>query len=351
MNIFIWIMVTFAVALIGGGLGAKTHLPAGAMLGAIIATALWNILSGQAVLPAATRPILQILGGVLLGHSISKDKLMVINRIGGAVIVLISGLLLLNIAMGGAIHAICGMDLKTAILATAPGGVSDMAIIAQDFGADSTKVSILQLFRMFGIYSIYPPMLKKIAGSTNRERKAGRDSITQIANQRIITWKEIRVNTLLTIICGLAGGLCLRQMGIPAGALIGSVVACGGFNILTARGRISNKIKFPVQACVGAMIGIQMNYATLLSLKELAVPIVIMTGGLLLYTFFFAFCMTKVSNLDYLTCLLALTPGGIQETSMLTEDVGGDTSIVIVMHTIRLVVVICVFPLIFQLLI
>lgn len=85
-------------------------------------------------------------------------------------------------------------------------------------------------------------------------------------------------------------------------------------------------------------------------LGKLAMPVICMISGMLLFTFLFGMVMARVSELDFQTSLLCLTPGGIQETSLLASDMGCDTSAVVVLHTVRLVSVICIFPMILTIL-
>ena len=47
-----WIFVVMAVAVLGGVLGLKLRLPAGAMLGAMIAVAVFTVVTDLQVIPA-----------------------------------------------------------------------------------------------------------------------------------------------------------------------------------------------------------------------------------------------------------------------------------------------------------
>lgn len=336
--------LTFAAALAGGWCGRKSRIPAGTMVGAIIGTAIWNIVTEAAYIPGGTKPILQIAGGILLGHTINRSSIALMRKTGKAVFILLAGLLLLNVTLAAMIHLVFSLDFVTALFATAPGGVSDMALIAEDFNADTGVVSIMQLFRMFGIYLIYPPVLKKLAKDSPKAAGTDGKAADESSSTRIYTENEKRVNIMLTIFAGILGGLLLKQTGIPAGALVGSVAACSVLNIFTGRAAIPDMVRFPIQAGVGALIGAQMTLESVISLKELAGPIVIMIAGFMIYTFLCAIWMHRGSGLDFTTCLLALTPGGIQETSLLAQELGGNMAVVIVMHTVRLVAVICGFP-------
>lgn len=343
MEVLMQAATTLMIAALGGWLARKIRIPSGAMIGAIIATATLNTLTGWALVLPSMRLLMQVAGGILLGHSISKSNLSMIKSLGKATVILIVGLITLNITLGMIIHYTCGVDLSTSLFATAPGGVSDMALIADELGADTSVVSLLQLFRMFGIYFIFPPVMKMVS-----QRKCLSKQVAPTLEEK---WKIVDIgkkkedkSLLLTVLSGIVGGLILNLWNVPAGGLVGSVLACSLFNIITGKGYVPGGIRFPIQVGVGTIIGAQMTKNSLLSFRALVIPILIMLVGLLIFTFVFAILMTNSTNLDFSTCLLSLTPGGIQETSLLADDLGCDTATVIVMHTIRLVVVICIFP-------
>ena len=51
------------------------------------------------------------------------------------------------------------LDLTTSLFASAPGGVSDMAIIASELGADPAKVAALQTLRLIVVIVLFPTLV------------------------------------------------------------------------------------------------------------------------------------------------------------------------------------------------
>lgn len=346
MNEITAFLITMLAALAGSFLAKKCRLPAGAMTGAIVAVSIYNCLTAKAALPVFAKPCMQVMGGALLGHSISQKDLKKIPDIIKAAAVLIIALFLLNMTIGFVVWKLTDMNLATALLATAPGGVSDMALIAEDFGADMRIVSIMQMFRMFGIYLVFPPILRctQKKGTGKRAAAGQRHSPKEQLNDTKNSWKYC----LTTITAAFAGGALFNMAGIPAGYMVGSVVFCAVLNITKNRGYIPGDWRFFIQSVTGAIIGCQMTKEGLGLFGKLALPVLLLIGGMLIFTFLFGKIMARVSELDFQTSLLCLTPGGIQETSLLADDLGCDTPCVVVMHTIRLVVVICIFPVFLQ---
>ena len=67
--------------------------------------------------------------------------------------------ILLDLAAAWLIQRWTSMDMITALFASAPGGVTDMALIAEDMGADSVKVTGMHTVRLIGVISLYPALI------------------------------------------------------------------------------------------------------------------------------------------------------------------------------------------------
>lgn len=345
VNETICFVLTLVIAVSGSIIAKRAKFPSGAMTGSILAVVIFNCLTGAAYLPKMTKPVMQVMGGALLGHAIGRSDLVKMKKITRAVFILIIALMLLNCTTAAGAYRFSGINLATALLATAPGGVSDMALIAEDLGADMQIVTILQLFRMLSIYFIFPPILRlmdHILGESDHSKYLKVNYKRQIKGNG-------KVNCIFTILISFAGGFIFYKTGIPAGFLIGAVAGSAAFNIFSGRGYIPGNWRFYIQSITGALIGSRMDMQSLIILKGLVKPAICMVFGMLIFTFLFGIIMAKRSEIDLKTSLLCLTPGGIQETSLMAADMGCDISTVIVMHTIRLVSVICFFPIILSL--
>ena len=84
--------------------------------------------------------------------------------------------------------------------------------------------------------------------------------------------------------------------------------------------------------------------ASVLGLAGLAVPALLVMAGVLLFSLLTGYVMHQLTKLDLATCLLASTPGGLTEMSLLSEDLGADTPKIAVMQTARLLYVVAFFP-------
>ena len=69
------ILLTVSIAVAGGFLGLKLKLPAGAMIGALFATVIFNLSFGLAYIPTNWKIILQLFTGTVLGVKIHKEDI------------------------------------------------------------------------------------------------------------------------------------------------------------------------------------------------------------------------------------------------------------------------------------
>ena len=99
-----------------------------------------------------------------------------------------------------------------------------------------------------------------------------------------------------------------------------------------------------LQVCSGAYIGIRLDRAAIMQMDALIIPLIIMVVGIMFFVFVVPLIIHKVTGLELTTCMMASTPGGVQEMSLLSEELGADTPKIAVMQTCRLMSVIMFFP-------
>ena len=74
------------------------------------------------------------------------------------------GLLLISYwTVNGLYSGICKrtklLDLKSAMFASAPGGATDMSLIAADLGADLSQIALIQVLRAAYVVAVMPPLI------------------------------------------------------------------------------------------------------------------------------------------------------------------------------------------------
>ncbi len=351
MDDFLFFLLTLAVALLFGAIGHKLRLPAGAMVGGILGAVIVNLTMDRAYFYADIKIVLQILSGVMIGSKIGKRDLLALRTILLPMLFLQLAMVALNLGIGFAVDHFSTLDLATALFSTAPGGMADMALISSDQGANTAYVGILQLIRILTIFIFMPVIFKRIltkgktggAGALPPPPTDNPEPQDAPAPPKLSPAAYAKRFAVLVAVA-TAGGLACHFLGMAAGALTGGMIASGALCVLRGTLPFPGKLRFFLQVFSGAFVGVGIDRACIATMPALLVPALIMIAGIFLFVFLASTLMRKLFRLDLGVCLLASTPGGVQEMSLLSEDLGCDTAKIAVMQSTRLMIVILLFP-------
>jgi len=78
-------------------------------------------------------------------------------------LILVVGLTTFSLILGFIIHKVTGMDLLTALFSCSPGGLADMSIISEAYGAETAKVVILHSLRLMTVVTLFPLIFNYLA--------------------------------------------------------------------------------------------------------------------------------------------------------------------------------------------
>ncbi|KMJ58709.1 membrane protein [Bacillus sp. LL01] len=167
-----WQYLWFLPAVIGGIL-FRNKIPAGIVIIPLALTALFNItLVEMAALPPMLLILAQITVGIGMGKGISFADLKLGGRYCFVYFGLTVTLILVSFGLGLMLAAMTSLNLPTAILSVAPGGLIEMVLTATSVGGDPAVVSSLQLIRLLFIIIVVPPVLKWYFGRKLEEKAA-----------------------------------------------------------------------------------------------------------------------------------------------------------------------------------
>ena len=141
----------------GGAAGHFLRLPSGILVGGLVAglaakgLTLGNVPSGSFWSVAS-----QLLVAYVVVSNSDVGALRQHPEAIPAALCYIAALLLVCLILAFGITRFFGIDLKTAIYATAPGGLSGMALSATDAGAETPVSLVFHLFRMVIVLIVTP---------------------------------------------------------------------------------------------------------------------------------------------------------------------------------------------------
>jgi membrane AbrB-like protein len=154
------IIYTLIIAGIGGFIGFKFKIPAGALIGAMILVAIYNIFLGKGKMPADFKIIAQVIVGALIGLNFTRESISGLKELIGPALIIVAGLMISCVIIGILVAKFAGVDLVTALFSSAPGGLTDLALISEAYGADMSKVALLGLARMVSVVTALPLIIR-----------------------------------------------------------------------------------------------------------------------------------------------------------------------------------------------
>lgn len=113
-------------------------------------------------LPGMFFTLAQFLIGTYLGHTVSLSEIISAGKSCIAFFILAVSMIGVGIVMAFVLSSWTTMDIKTAVLALAPGGLVEMAITAEQTGSEPAIVSSLQTIRLLMIVLFLPWLFKRL---------------------------------------------------------------------------------------------------------------------------------------------------------------------------------------------
>jgi membrane AbrB-like protein len=148
------------------------------------------------------------------------------------------------------------------------------------------------------------------------------------------------MTTLVTLAVGAAGGVLGHVLGIPAGALLGSLAAVAGYNVLRERqAAVPRWLRSPSRILVGATIGSLATPALLHSLGASVGWAAVITTAVVAVGLALGLLLARTTGIDRRTALLASCPGGLAEMVALAEQSRADAEVVLGIQVVRKLVI------------
>ena len=144
--------LTVVVAALGAWAGTRLRLPAGALLGPLIlGVALEELDLLRLAWPPGVPQAAFLVLGLWVGLLFDRASIKRAGRLFPLVLASAVGLVLACAGLGWALATLTSIDGLTAYLATTPGGIDSVAIIALGNGADAPLVLAVQTLRLFAV--------------------------------------------------------------------------------------------------------------------------------------------------------------------------------------------------------
>lgn len=341
------LLLTLLAAGLGSWLFYRLKVPAGALIGAILFTATFNLLTGAGDFPGFLKVGLQAVAGAFIGQRVTRRDLGELRHTLGAGLLMFLCMTLYTLVVGKFLSVVTQLDLATALVAAMPAGLSDTAIISADLGADSTQTTVIHTVRTLFAILVLPQAAFRICRHYEGDvaaHTAGRALDGNGAQVRRIS------DVLTTLLLALGSGLLGKWSAIPAGAMTFAVLAVAGQNIATGKAHLPRWLKLVAQCLTGILVGLRVTVEDVRNMGQLLVPVMLVLVCTALCNYLCAFLMHRVCKLDLSTSLFGSIPAGVSDMALIATDLGGDAPKVGVLQLVRYIGLFTVMPILIRLL-
>lgn len=305
------------------------------MVGAIVGIVIFNLVFGMAFMPSEAKVAAQIVSGAFIGVGISREEIKQFKRLFKPLAILISCMMVLNLASGMAIYFVSDFDLMTSMFCAVPGGMSNTPIIAAEMGADGAKVALMQFIRLSAGIGIFPSIIKQFGrNEENISSEAVEFKKTSYSN----------FGFLITSVVAIAGGIIGEILDIPAGALLFSLIATMTAKQFLPACMLPGWIKRMAQVLAGAYIATGISPKDIPEMGNIIMPAMIMLLGYFAACIIIGKLISRYGAFSINEGMLAATPAGASDMALIAADIGISSPDVIVLQIGRMLSAVLIFP-------
>lgn len=321
-------LLTFITAAIGGSVFAWLHIPLAWMLGPIIfiviARWVWKM---KVVWPSYYRSSGLIVLGYTLGTSFTNDALQHITHQLPLIFSYTCLLILMSSFIAWLLSLVTNVSFRTAIIGCIPGGLSQMATLAEEIpSVDVANVMLMQTIRIMGIVGIVPLLASLFPATveTNLHLAINPSSFSL-------------VHMIFYIIFIGIGTWIGRRIHLPTPYLLSPMIVTSIFVLVGfSHPAIPSFLTLLAQLFVGTHLGATLQIESIKRAKENLIYFIIGTLLLISFALFASFLFRGIVHSSMLSTFLSFAPGGIAEMGTTAIAMHADLATVISFHLFRI---------------
>lgn len=330
--------LTLALSAAVGYVLYRKHVPAGMLIGAVIASAVLSAGFHAGYVPGMTKHIAQVIAGTFIGCSAKREDFRQLRTFWKPVILITCSLLLVNITIGFLLSFAGYSELLTCLVCAIPGGIAETTLIAADFGADPSKVLVIHFCRLIVGLAIFPLVVERftppIPGAAAERERSGEP----------LDKRKNTLRLLAALAVASASAWVGNLLDIPAAMILCSLLSTFLLNVSGFTVRFPHGLRRAAQVLSGAYIGCLLDPSRfgnpITGLWAILVTIVVLLANAAV----FGKWMEKWFGVPMREGMLMLTPAGASDMALISADIGVNSPRLILVQIYRLLIATAVFP-------
>lgn len=311
-----------------GAVCARLALPLPWMIGPMLAMAAFNFGGAGLRAPRGGRPVGQVIIGTALGMYFTPVVAREVASlwhilIAAAVLAIVIGAL-----CGTMLARLSGTDRSTAFFASVPGGATEMAVLAERFGARVDHVAFAQSLRILLVVIVIPFALT-YSGVHGTDFYA--------VSATALDFRQLGVMFALT---AAAGGV-LKLASVANSFMFGPLLV----SALLAMADVQFSA-MPValtntgQLLLGCALGARFERRSLTKLPAFALAVLASVLAAIALSALVALALSKLTGVAFASLVLAAAPGGIAEMCITAKVLQLGVPVVTAAHVTRVIVLV-----------
>ena len=318
--------LTLALGALGGAAFALLGLPLPWLLGAMLTVTGATLAGLDLTVALRMRLAMLIVIGVLIGSAFDRSMLGELHRWVWSLAALPLYVVVIAGAMMVYLRRAAGFDRTSAYFAASPGGLSEMILLSDRFGADVRRVSLVHALRVLLLVTAIPFLV---------------DQLGLTAPQMAPRPAPGAAESLLLVTTGVAGALLGRLARLPNAILLGPMLASAAVHVAGwSESHPPDAVVAFAQVVIGAAVGTRF---TGLRFGEVLATLghgSVMTAMMVALGAGFALAIHPLAGLALLPLLIAYVPGGVAEMALVALALGIDPAFVTTHHAVRIALVV-----------
>lgn len=331
----LWTALVAVSGILAYGL-TLAHFPAALLLGPMVAAIGFGVAGASLSVPRPGFQAAQAIIGCLVAKAVTADIVGTLVGDGALILAVVLVTVVAGAVVGWGLTRLRILPGTTAAWGSSPGGAAAMVAMAEDYGADPRLVAFMQYVRVAAVV-LSASIVARLLTDVSAPHDASAVASPTIAPLSVLA-------TLTVAACGAWIG---RLAHLPANALIGPMILGA---VLHAPGLVAMALPAPLldlaYAGIGWYVGLRFTAATLRETVSALPGILAATIAVIALCGVWAYLLTRMLPVDFLTAFLATSPGGLDSVAIIAVGSKVDVSFVLAVQTLRLFVVLFTGPLV-----
>lgn len=317
--------VQIGVAALGGLAFDWIGVPAAWLSGSMIAVVLWRRLWPSPPLPRPLIDFAMLISGAAMGAGVTPEALAAVARYPLSLVALGFGLVAISGASMFWLTRVSGWRREDAVLASIPGALSTVLLVAADRRLDVASIAIVQTFRLLVLMTFLPILVVATGGANGSLGSAGQPVASPLGFAGVLFG-------------GLVFGSILRRLGLAAPILFGTALVSTALHVTgVAPGVVPPAIGTVGLVLIGVFLAESFRNLRWSGIRAL-MPAALGSFTLsIIVASLFAALAASLARVGFADALVAFAPGGLEAMIVLAVVLGLDSLYVGVHHLARLI--------------